>query len=48
MTEIYWTTKRGDLPVTTAARLVFILSEIAKLVRDVEIEGRLQALEQQL
>ena len=48
MTTVYWAMKCGDLPVTTGARLVFVLAEIAKLLRDVEIEGRLAALERQL
>jgi hypothetical protein len=45
MARVYWQAKRGDVSATNAARFVFILAEIAKLLRDVEIEARLVALE---
>ena len=48
MARVYWSTKRGEVTPSNAARLVFILAEIAKLLRDVEIEARLVALERRL
>ena len=48
MVRVYWQTKRGEISATTAARLVFILAEVAKLLRDVEIEQRLASIEHRL
>ena len=48
MARLYWSAKRGEISAATAARLTFMLAEIAKLLRDVEIEARLVALERRL
>ncbi len=48
MIKVYRATRRGDLDTRDAARLVFVLREIARTITEGELEERLIALEEEM
>jgi hypothetical protein len=48
MVKVYRETRRGQLDTQSAARLVFILREIARTITESELEERLTMLEDEM
>lgn len=48
MAKVYAEARAGDLPTSAATRLVYILNAISTLIRDSELEQRVQQLEQEI
>ncbi len=48
MIKVYRATRRGEIDTRDAARLVFMLREIARTITEGELEERLIALEDEL
>ncbi len=45
MVTVYRETRGGKLPIETASKLCFILTQIAKIMETSDLEARLMALE---
>jgi hypothetical protein len=45
MGKVYRAARRGELDVSTAGKLGYLLSQLAALVKDTDIEKRIAALE---
>ena len=48
MAAVYREAREGKLRTDTATRLVYILTQLSNLIRDSELEERVQQLEQEL
>lgn len=48
MAKVYAEARTGELRTDVATRLVYILTQISNLIRDSELEQRVQQLEQEL
>ena len=48
MAKVYAEARAGTIRTDTATRLVYILTQLSNLIRDSELEQRVQELEQQI
>jgi hypothetical protein len=48
MARVYCEAREGSLKTDVATRLVYILTQLSNLIRDSELEGRVQQLEAEI
>ncbi len=48
MAKVYLEARNGELRTDSATRFVYMLTQLSNLIRDSELEGRVQQLEQEI